>query len=92
MNTLKSKSNCTTSNNIETDFLTTERMDILTTQDMEHIIKTITSMTTKARELDPIPKSLLKKHLPIVINSIQSIIKLSFKTGQVCNTLKGAIL
>ena len=42
MNTLKSKSNSITSNNIETD-LTTERMDILTTPDTEHIIKTITS-------------------------------------------------
>ena len=44
MNTLKLKSNRTTSNIIETDFLTTERMDILTTPDMEHIIKTITSI------------------------------------------------
>ena len=81
-----------TSNNIETDFLTTERMDILTTPDMEHIIETVISMTMKSDELDPIPTSLLKKHLPTVINSIQSITKLSVKTGQVRTNLKEAIL
>ena len=92
MNTFKSKSNSITSNNIETDFFTTERMDILTTPDMEHIIKTIISMTMKWYKLDPIPTSLLKKHLPTVIDSIQSITKLSFQTGQVSTNLKEAIL
>ena len=92
MDALKLKSNSITRKNMDTDFLTTERMDILTTPDMEHIIKIITSMTTKTCELDPIPTSLLKKHLPTVINSIQSIIKLSFKTGQVSTNLKEAIL
>ena len=47
INALKFKSNRITSNNIETIFLTTERMDILTTPDMDHTIKTITSMTMK---------------------------------------------
>ena len=83
MNALKFKSNTVTSNNIETYSLTTERMDILTTPDMEHTIKTITSTTMKTCELDPIPTSLLKKHLPTVSYSIQSIIKLSFEIGQV---------
>ena len=92
MNTLKSKSNSIISNNIETDFFTTGRMDILTTPDMEHIIKTIISMTTKSCELDPIPTSLLKKHLPTVIDSKQSITKLSFETGQGSTNLKKAIL
>ena len=67
-------------------------MDIPTTPDMEHIIKIIASMTMKTCELDPIPTSLLKNHLPTVINTIQSVIKLSFETWQVSTNLMEAIL
>ena len=92
MNTLKSTSNSITSNNIETDLLTTERRDILTTPQTEHIIKTKTSLTMKSCEFDLIPTSLLKKELPTVLDSIQSITKLSFETGHISTNLKEAIL
>ena len=70
MNTLRSKSNSITSNNIETDFFTTERMGILTTPDMEHINKSyrkiaaqqIVKHTTKTRNLEAYQSTYRENH------------------------------
>ena len=77
---------------IKSDYLT--KVGLITFQKVteDQVAKPVQKSTTKSCELDPIPTSLLKKHLNAMLPVLQHIINVFLTEGQFSNELKETLL
>ena len=77
---------------MESDYLTKVRFNTFQKVTEDHLVKLVQKSTIKSCELDPIPTSLLKKHLNVMVPVLQHIINLYLTEGHFSDELKQVLL
>ena len=77
---------------IEKDFLTSLHLTNFRPITLQETINLSKSAAPESCELDPIPTSIILKHVEIIVPTIQEIINLSITTGIMPDNMKEAIL
>ena len=77
---------------IEDEYQTDKRIGILMPVSHMDVINMVKSVPPKSCELDPIPTKILEDHIGALAHGIANIISTSFEHGNMCDSLKQAIL